>query len=102
METKSIPLQKDTVRQIAEQIPLGPVVLELPEGRAYCEDSIGFTCIQLGHAVEGKLVAVIAVARGRELNKGVITAFRPDEARSFAASLIGAADQCDGGQKGLN
>lgn len=103
MDRKEIPLQKETVRADSPTPALGPVELDLPAGRAFCVDAVSCTLINIAHNNGCKYAVIISAGQSDEGKLfGTLAAFTPDEARSFAASLLHTADLCDGGQKGLN
>lgn len=103
IETKTIRLEKETVRDHGVIYPMGPVQLDLPEGSALCHDALSCTLITALREQTGeKFIAIIAVADfdGRRL--GTLAQFTPDEARSFAASLLHSAELIDGGSGKVN
>lgn len=104
METKTIPISKTTIIENAEAPPpLGPVILELPSGPALCHDALSCTLITAQRQLSGeKFLVIISAGEIEGERVGLLAQFTTDEARSFAASLLGSADECDGGQKGAN
>lgn len=75
---------------------LGPRNLLLPEGEAHCHDSISVTSIT-AEDEDGMFIVIITVADFYGLHLGTLTRMSPDSARNFAASLIAAANEIDGG-----
>ena len=94
-EVKNIPLTEETQVDRTPGRQLGPQILHLPEGEALCTDADSLTTIV---AVDGDgvgFVMVIAVASHEGLRLGSLSPMTPTQARSFAVSLVAAADQVD-------
>jgi len=96
---KKIKLDKHSVRIAGESFPLGPTMIEMPEGyEALGVDSVSSTVCTIEHSTAGKLVVVIAVANLGGDKFATLTQMTGPEARSFAASIVQSANECDGGQ----
>lgn len=103
-EEKTIALDKLTVQDESEGPSLGPADINMPGGyQAHCHDGVALTLITAEYLDSGgKFLIVVAVAEFDGVHLGSLHHFTPDSARSFAASLIGAADLIDGGMKAVN
>lgn len=100
METKQIPITEDTILDHDEIAPMGPVMLELPEGPALCHDAVSCTAITAIRPASGeKFIAIINAADFWGHRLGALAQFTPDQARNFAASLIRSANEIDGGKE---
>lgn len=97
MERKEIKLEKTTVRERGAAIPLGPLILEMPEGPALAHDAISATVMVIDHETMGKLVLIVSAADIDERRVATMVQLTPDEARSLAASMTHSANVCDGG-----
>lgn len=88
-----------TDQTVVDETPgreLGPQIVMLPEGEAICTDADSLSAIVAeDHA--GTFVMIIAVASHEGLRLGSLSPMSPTQARSFAASLIEAANQVDKG-----
>lgn len=102
MADKTIPLEHDTIHDKIDTPPLGPVDLAMPNGEAHCIDAESCTLISIGHNNGNKYPVIVSTARVGGRLVGILAAFTPDEARSFAASMLHTATLCDGGLKGAN
>lgn len=97
METKDIPLTRETVTDYSTIPALGPVRLKLPEGEALCHDAVSLTQTICEDGNGQKFIMIIGIAEFGGHHFGSLSHMTPDQARSFAASLIGGADSIDGG-----
>lgn len=97
MERKTIPLERETVRDSSSYPNMGPIVLDLPEGTALCHDAVGSTIITASRETGEKFVALITAAEFDGQLLGTLVQFTSASARLFASSLIASADQIDGG-----
>jgi hypothetical protein len=105
LETKVVAIDKTTIiDNAAAPPPLGPVILELPSAPASCHDALSCTLITAEPPATGeKFLVIISAAEVLGAPRlGTLAQFTPDEARSFAASMLVSADECDGGQRGAN
>lgn len=98
---KSVPITKDTVIETPTRRILGQTLLQLPEGPALCSDALSLTVMTAedGDTAE-KFIVVIGVADFPHGAFGSLSPMTPNEARSFAASLVDAANKIDGGARG--
>lgn len=102
-EPKNVRIQKETVVCRSAAVELGPVHLNLPDGPALCFDAEECTLVTIAHANGGKYVVIVSAAEAERGGRmGLMACFTPEECRLFAASMLRAADEADGDQKGLN
>lgn len=96
---KKIELDKETVCITGKAVPLGPAMIEMPEGdQALGLDALSGTICTIVHDTAGKLVVITTTAMmGRDKFATLLQMTGP-EARSFAASIIQSANECDGGE----
>lgn len=94
---KDVPLDRDTVIDTGTLVKLGPVSLGLPSGEALAFDADSSTLITIDHKEKGKLIVIVSAGEWEGRRLGTLTQFTAAEARSFAASMLGSADQIDGG-----
>lgn len=99
-EPRTIPITSDTVIERRTTMKLGTELIDLPEGPALCTDAISLTVITASTNGDEKFILVIAVGNHEGAHLGSLSPMSPTEARNFAASLIAAANEIDGGARG--
>lgn len=102
METKTIPIEPTTIIDEMHDGPrLEPSILDLPEGKAFCVHAISITALTAEYPNTGELfVMLVSVGNFDGQHLGTLNPMTPDQARNLGASLIGAANEIDGGIRG--
>ena len=94
---KDIKLERETVKETDDQVPLGPVMLGLPSGEAYGFDADSITLISISHVAKGKMIVAVAAGDLDGRRVATLAQFTAAQARNFAASMLRSADEIDGG-----
>lgn len=98
LEVKDLPITEKTVlTNSPTPPPLGPIVMMMPEGPAVCHDARSLTCITGRRPSTGEMFVVVvsvAVVDGEPV--GTLAQMTAAEVRTFAASLLRGADECEG------
>lgn len=100
-DVKNIPVDDRTIIDNEQSRGLAPSVLNLPEGPAYCVEGVSLTQIVAEYGDGGgEFIMLISVMDLQGERLGILSPMTPRNARNFAATLIDAANQIDGGNVG--
>ncbi|NKJ43695.1 hypothetical protein [Novosphingobium sp. SG720] len=98
MERSTMPIGADSRIDRTLARGLAPQLVTFPEGQSIVAESLCFT-LMTGNDDAGPFIGLVAVAQHAGVRLGSVTAFTADEARDFAASIVAAANQLDGGPR---
>lgn len=98
LDVMLVPITDSTVLDHSPPPPaLGPIVMMMPEGPALCHDARSCTSITGIRPETGEMfVVVVSVAEIDGDAIGTLVQMTATETRSFAASLLRGADECEG------
>ncbi|MCW1985371.1 UNVERIFIED_ORG: hypothetical protein M2348_001103 [Sphingomonas sp. R1F5B] len=93
-----MPIDANTILDQAKARGLAPQMVDFPEGPAAIVEASSLT-VMTGADEDGTFVGIVSVGDYDGHRLGTISPLAPGHARAFAASLIAAANQIDGGQR---